>query len=432
MQLKQKTSLRIAIAGATCSLLGSLPATPVIAAEVERWQVDTSLFYYGEGDGRVQDISLRAAIRRVLANDRVLNFDLSVDSLTGASPTGAVPTDFVQTFTRPSGNGSYQIAAGELPLDDTFKDTRVAVTGNWQSPIGETARIEVGFSASNEYDYLHLGVDGRYEHDFNQKNTTLFLGAAYGQDDIDPEGGTPIPFAVMQGLGNNASKRGTDSKDIVDALVGMTQILSRRSLLTMTYSIGTQNGYLNDPFKVLTVIDGSTGRPVAGPGGSGLQGRYLYESRPDTRTKQSLFTEWRYAFDRDSMAINYRFLTDDWGIRSHTLEARYRINVSAQSYFEPLLRYYTQTAADFYRSYLINGQSLPRYATADYRLADMDALTAGLKYAHRTSTGEYSVRLEYYRQTATTDDPKIGVLANFDLTPPLTAVIAQFGYKFKF
>ncbi len=38
---------------------------------------------------------------------------------------------------------------------------------SWQQPIGESSRWNVGFCGSNEYDYLHLGVNTRFERDFN-------------------------------------------------------------------------------------------------------------------------------------------------------------------------------------------------------------------------------------------------------------------------
>jgi hypothetical protein len=42
------------------------------------------------------------------------------------------------------------------------------------------------------------------------------------------------------------------------------------------------------------------------------------------------------------------------------------------------------------------------------------------------------VRLAYYRQEANpSPGVAVGDLAGFDLVPPLTAVIAQFGYKFR-
>jgi len=422
-----------AIASAICGLLGAVPAAHVVAAETsvnEKWTVDSALLYYGESDDRVKDISLKSAIQRAFDDERFLNINFSVDSLTGASPTGAVMSDTPQTFTRPSGNGRYVTPAGELPKDDTFKDTRFALSGNWVQPLGESSRIDMGLSASTEYDYLHLGADARYEIDFNQRNTTLFVGGAYGSETIDPEGGTPVPFAAMQAVGAPSGKLGSDTKSVIDGLIGVTQILSRRALLSATYSYSKQSGYLNDPFKLVSVIDAATGRPVAGPA-AGL-GLHLYESRPDSRTKQSLFTEWRYAFDRDSMALSYRFMTDDWGVDSNTVEGRYRWNISARDFFEPQLRYYSQSAADFYRSYLVNGQMLPQYATADYRLAEMTTVTAGIKYGHRLNSGLLTVRMEYYKQDTKSDAPKIGVLANYDLVPSLSAVVLQVGYKFKF
>ena len=430
MQLKKP--IGATLASATCGLLGALPSAPVAAQEAQKWELDTSLLYYGEDDSRVTDVSLVTAIRRALDEDRSFNLSLTIDSLTGATPTGAVPSNAVQTFTNASGNSAYDINAGLQPTDTEFLDTRIALAGSWQQPLGENMRWNAGFSASDEYDYLHLGVNGRLERDFNRRNTTAFIGAAYAKDDMNPLGGTPIGFAPMQEVGDFSSKTGDESKDVMDVLLGVTQVLSRRSLLELSYSYGLSDGYLSDPYKFLTVVDPLTGAPVSGPIGSGLN-LYLYEHRPDSRTKQSLFAEWRYAFDRDSMAVNYRIMDDDWGVQSHTVEARYRWNISDDSYLEPHLRYYTQSAADFYRTVLFNGDPLPEHASADYRLADGEATTFGFKYGHRTKRGEYSVRLEYYQQTADpSDGATVGDLAAFDLVPKLNAVIVQFGYKFRF
>ncbi len=433
MQLKKP--IGATLASATCGLLGALPSAPVTAQEVPGWELDTSLLYYGEDDSRVQDGSLMFSAQRAFDADRILNFSLTVDSLTGATPSGAVPASTVQTFTQASGRGSYDIAAGELPLDPTFLDTRVALTANWQAALGESMRWAVGLSFSDEYDYTHAGLNGRIERDFNLKNTTLYLGAAFAQDDVSPVGGAPIGFSPMVAEvedddGNGGA--GDESKDVMDVLIGVTQILSRRSLIELAYSYGQSDGYLTDPYKILSVVDPVTGSPVAGPVGSGLN-LYLYEHRPDKRTKQSIFTEWRYALDRDSFALSYRFMDDDWGVTSQTAEARYRWNINERSYLEPHLRYYVQDAADFYRTALFDGDPLPEFASADHRLAELDAYTVGIKYGRFTDRGEFSMRLEYYQQDG---DPssgsEVGDLLNYDLVPPLTAVIAQFGYKFRF
>lgn len=428
MQLKK--SLGASLAAATCSLLGALPSAPAMADEARPWQFDTALLYWGEGDGRVQDISVTAAVKRALDEDRSFSLNATFDTLTGASPSGAVPSATVQTFTRPSGEGSYRIAAGDLPLDDTFKDTRVALSAAWRQSLGDSMRWEAGASASHEYDYQHLGVNARLERDFNLRNTTVYFGAAYGKDDVKPVGGAPVGLSAMRGTGDGRNKLGSDSKDVLDVLLGVTQVVSRRSLLELSYSYGKSDGYLSDPYKVLSVVDRVTGAPVAGPAGTG-RNLYLFERRPDSRTKQSLYAEWRYALDRDSLAIGYRFMDDDWGVRSHTLDARYRWNRTANDYLEPHLRWYQQSAADFYRTVLFSNAPLPAFASADARLADSDAYTVGLKYGRRLASGEFSMRLEYYRQTGkASPGAAVGALAGFDLVPPLSAVLVQFGYKF--
>jgi hypothetical protein len=436
MQLKKP--IGATLASATCGLLGALPAAPVAAQEAPTWEVDTSLLYYGEDANRVSDGSLMTSIRRVLDENRSYSLNLTVDALTGATPNGAVPANSVQTFTAPSGGQDYRIAAGDPPLDPNFKDVRVAASASWQQTLGESMRWNAGFSGSDEMDYLHLGLDGRLERDFNRRNTTVFVGAAYGRDEVSPIGGVPIGFSPMlRSVGGGEDEDeggggGGETKDVIDALVGVTQILSRRALMEVAFSYGKSDGYLTDPYKLLSVVDPATGRPVPGPVGSGLN-LYLHEQRPDTRTKQSVFAEFRYAFDRDSFAVSYRLMDDDWGVTSQTAEARYRWNISGNNYLEPHVRYYKQSAADFYRTVLFAGAPLPQFASADYRLADNETYTAGFKFGHRTERGEFSVRLEYYHQTAKpSPGSAVGDLASFDLVPPLSAVIAQFGYKFSF
>ena len=448
MQLKKP--IGASLAAATCGLLGALPAAPAAAQEVGDWDIDSSLLLYGEDNDRVKDVSLDIAIHRALEEDRSFNLNFTVDSLTGATPNGAAPTNEPQTFTGASSGKSYTVPAGEVPLDPSFLDTRIAGSANWQQGFGEASRWNVGLTFSDEYDYSHIGANARLEHDFNLKNTTVYLGVAYGQDEINPVGGAPVPLTPLPGPSDTPGGEGegegeddgggggpSQSKDVTDLLVGVTQILSRRSLLELSFSYGRSSGYLNDPYKILSVVDPVTGLPAYTdqfPGALGIRSfLYLYENRPDSRSKQSAFAEWRYAFDRDSMAVNFRYMTDDWGVRSETAEARYRWNINDRSYLEPNLRYYTQTAADFYHTVLFIDRPVPQFASADYRLADLDAYTVGFKYGHLTDRGEFSVRLEYYKQEGTpSPGSAVGELANHELILPMQAVIAQFGYRFKF
>jgi hypothetical protein len=373
---------------------------------------------------------LTARARKEVREQKFLDLTLAIDSLTGASPSGAVPASTVQTFTSPSGNSQYTIGAGAQALDTSFLDTRTALGASWELPIARLSLLSIGASLSDEYDYSHAGVNARFARDFNNRNTTLSLGLALANDAIDPVGGAPVPLTPMLGLGAATNKRGDQSKDVTDFLLGVTQVLNRHTIVQLNYSLSQSDGYLSDPYKVLSVVDPVTGSPVAGPAGSGLY-RYLFDSRPDAREKQSLYGLVKRDFNGDVLEASYRYMTDDWGVDSHTLELRYRWSFG-ERYLQPHMRFYQQTAADFYRTVLFDGAPLPAYATADHRLGEFDGLTVGLKYGQATARGgEWSARVEYYTQTGSpSPGAAVGALAGFDLYPDLNAVIAQFSYKF--
>ena len=145
------------LATATYALLGGAIPEPVQAQEETGWDFNTSLLYYGEDANRVEDLSVSVLARRTFMDDRSLTMGLTVDALTGATPHGGLHQAVPQTFTSPSGNNVYTTPANTLPLDDSFLDTRVAVSANWQQPLGRLYNLNVGFSGSKEYDYCTLG-----------------------------------------------------------------------------------------------------------------------------------------------------------------------------------------------------------------------------------------------------------------------------------
>jgi hypothetical protein len=424
MQLKKKINLRAALTAATCSLLGASPIARVQAEEATPWIIDTGALYYGEQDGRVQDLSINALVKKEFRDGQFLNMSLAVDSLTGATPIGAKSASVPQSFTTPSGNSSFVTPAGEIPLDDSFLDTRFAFSADWEQPIGDVSRIGIGASFSTEYDYEHLGANATFSRDFFQRNTTLTAGMAFAADDIDPVGGAPIPLAEMRGIGDSSSKLGTDSKDVVDLLIGVTQVINRRMLAQFNYTYSDESGYLNNPYNVVSVVD-NTGAPVPAIDTPGPPlYKYLYESRPDSRTKHSFFAKTKYRFDRGTLSASYRYMTDDWEIDSHTFDIHYRWEMNRYNYIEPHVRFYTQSAADFYSIALIDSAPLPQYVSADYRLGEFDGITVGAKYGHVMRNGdEWSTRLEYYSTTGK------GVSAIE--YPDLQAIIFQVSYSLK-
>ncbi len=423
------------LAAATCALLGSTVIAPVNAAEEPVWEFDTALLYYGESDDRVQDLSLNVLAVRNFVDDHVLTLGLGVDTLTGATPIGAMPFDGPQTFTSPSGLQVRSTPAAEIPLDDSFLDTRVALSANWRQPWGRLYTVSGGVTASKEYDYLHLGANLKLARDFNNRNTTVALRLAIASDELDPVGGAPVPLTAMGDINDLSNRLSSESKDIVDIVFGVTQIINRNLLVQVNYSFSSADGYLNDPYKIVSIVDPLSGDPVPRPATPGLDGpshQYLFESRPDERTKHSIFTQAKYFSAGRVLDLSYRYMSDDWDIDSHTVDVRYRWPLDGRQYVEPHIRYYTQSHADFYRPSLAANTLLPAYASADYRLGEFDAVTVGLKYGWKTESGnEWSARLEFYRADGSVPGKLlVGNQAGREIYPDLDAIIAQFSYRF--
>lgn len=431
MQLKKPKKLSSSLAIATCSLLGLSGKSA--QAEDSDWEISSSAFFYSEDDSRVTDLSAKAIAKKEIDEDISVTIGTQIDTLSGASPNGAVPASTLQTFSRPSGNGSYSINPGETPLDDTFQDTRLALSAGLTRQHNRLINSTVGGSVSKEYDYLHLGLNGSLVKESEDRNTSINGGLAISMDSYSPVGDAPRILSTMTLTDDTSNKdSGADTdKMISDVIIGVTQVLNRRAIAQVNYSFSYADGYLNDPYKVLSVVDGQTGElTLAADENIGI---YRYENRPDTRTSHNLFTKLKYHLNKDIIDISYRYHTDDWDINSHTLDFRYRFMLNGDKYLEPHVRFYQQSAANFHHYFLTDTET-PEFASADYRLAEFDATTIGLKFGMPLSGDKsFSTRLEYYQASGDDHpDESIGVLNDQDLYPEVSAWILQANYSFKF
>jgi hypothetical protein len=439
MQLKPKAPpllrapSRRRLMAASCALLGAgaargqAPApAPVDSGLLEDWSVDSALAYYHE-DGRIQAVEPVVDVAKVFADGRALNLNVTFDALSGASPNGALPSRNPQTFSSPSGKLKHQYTTlpGQLPVDPDYEDDRIAVSGNWTVPLTRLDQVTVGGKLSAEDDFFSVTVNASIAHDFNEKNTTLSFGIDNEYDSIHPIGGAPVPgsdYALAE------KQTGGKTKDGVGLLLGVTQVITRSWLSEFNLSVDRFTGYLNDPYKFTSIIDGAGGTTG-----------YVYENRPDQRLRKSAYWENRVAWSSQiSTALSLRYMSDDWGVRSDTAQLRVRWQLSNRDrYIEPTVRWYRQTAADFFTPFILNTQRpTTDYESSDSRLAGFHALTYGVKYAQKLPglgsrpESEISIRAEYYQQTLDVRTPVPEALQGLDLYPGVKAVLVQIGWRF--
>lgn len=421
-------------------------------------QLDSGLLWYQESGDRIKDVEAVVAVRQPLSEDRAWSGRLTIDAVCGGSPIGALPSKSTQSFvtatatslnpvatttttqtttsasgssgsgsssgintnfcTDPVQNQKYTVAPGALPIDRSFHDQRIALSGGYETSVGTGSHASAGAAISHETDFFSTSVNGAFSRDFNNRNTTVGAGLNLEADTISPVGGTPVPGSAY----GDFLKTGNQSKRVEDLLLGVTQVVSRRWITQGNLSLEHSAGYETDPYKIITEVDGQ---------GYDAAAMYRYESRPGSRNRYGFYWENKYAFDADVLQASARVTRDSWGIRSATVEMHYRYALG-WGYLEPHVRGYRQTAADFYHLYLLQGAPAG-YASADPRLAGFTGRTLGLKYAIPAGTSdELSLRVERYSQRGTVTSSDLPGLQGLDLYPGMQVLLVQAGLRLTF
>ena len=236
-------------------------------------------------------------------------------------------------------------------------DRRKAYDANVTRKYGELNENTVGvsFARSDEKDYESKAYGVNATFDFNERNTTLALGLGSRNDRV-------------MSVTDKTLDRARDAKEF---LVGVTQIIDRRTLVQSNLVYTKLTGYLNDPYKITFSLyrDGLSPRVAS-----------VRDSRPESRTQIAWLTRGKRALTGVDAVVSaeYRFYRDDWGIRSHTLAGSWLQTVSETWQVEGGLRYYSQSQADFYRRE-ITQRPIPTISSSDQRLAGFGALEPSIK-----------------------------------------------------
>ena len=317
--------------------------------------VDLRYEDYDELDGRMHVQTFATHFGLELSSKVSLEGEFVYDALSGATPYGALPTPGTRNWLK------------EIEPDERTAGTLAAAI-RWGI---HTTTPQFAYSLENDYESIGFSVN--HAIDFNEKNTTLALGAAYTHDNI---------FANT--LANN------ETKDSGDLLIGVTQLLGPKTVLTANLTLGTAHGYLNDPYKGVHIPyypDPLNPDPTVVTFG---------EDRPSERNKQICFLSLTHFVTpaKGSAEASYRLYHDSYGILSHTVQLNWYQKIGKRVVVSPMFRFANQNEADFYMTqlpgdYTLNDPSDPYYAplpehySSDYRLAAMNTFTYGISVTAR-------------------------------------------------
>jgi len=330
----------------------ALPGIQAVNAEQGGHQLAQEYSYYTENDERMTVQAYQATFDMAISEETKLGFSVVHDVVSGASPMLNVPP-LVE------GDKPEQILSGA-----SIREDRLAVNANVAHQWADKD-INVSIGTSSEDDYVSVSGGIQTNWQFNQKNTTLSAGFSLSDDQLMPTG---YNFE--------------ENKHSSHYLLGISQVLSQKSLLQLNLTHSRSSGYLSDPYKKVFIE------------GTGLRN----DVRPDQRQSYALMGRFsHYLSDyKASIQTDYRYYHDDWDIRAHTLEIRFEKELDKGLSLTPWIRYYSQDAARFYQPWFRQNPADGLHSS-DYRLAPYGALSGGLKINKQLSDStSIKARFEYY------------------------------------
>lgn len=177
--------------------------------------------------------------------------------------------------------------------------------------------------------------------------------------------------------------------------VGLTQILTKDLIASLSWETVTDEGYLQNPYRFIRVAD------PADPYNFFL----APEVYPNTRTSNTAAVRARHFLPwRGAAHAEYRVFDDSWGISASNWEVGYTHTWKDRWIFDVKYRHYEQTAADFY-SDLFYSADQQNFLARDKELSAYSTKTIGLGVSYEFPKGGWgfidrgSVNLTYDRIT---------------------------------
>lgn len=348
----RRRARRRAIAGLSPALQAlttsalALPGIARAATPIEEYSAEYSFARYHEDDlpsGKVAagnereryEIDIHQLRLAAPLGERMdVTLDLSHETMSGASPR----------YITQGPSGAPVVVMSGATIDERRTDALLEGTYYFDRT---TASLSGGFSLEKDYRAFNAGLSGTRE--YNEKNTVLSGGIGGSFDQLDP---TQDPMV-------DPDRPGKHDRHSETLFAGVSQVLSRSTVVQGTASFQHAGGYLSDPYKEAEVANNP-----------------LPDRRPNQRNQIALLARLRRHFEllNGSLHADYTYYLDDWSIEAHTFDLAWHQSIFDLLRLVPSVRYYSQSQADFYAPYYLQPRS-DDLRSSDYRLSPFGALS---------------------------------------------------------
>ncbi|MCW9024410.1 MAG: DUF3570 domain-containing protein [Gammaproteobacteria bacterium] len=291
-----------------------------------------------------------------------------------------LPEDRADALYHSYDGGGVEVTGPSVLVRKGFGEN-VSVSANYYVDSISSASIDVVTTASRYseertehsvgIDYLHadtimsLGMTRSTENDYEANTTSFNL--------TQEVFGNMTTVSMGYSIGSDTVGKRDDasfSKDVKrhHFRVGLSQIMTKNTLLGLSFETISDEGYLNNPYRSVRYID------------SGSAIGYSYESEvyPRTRTSNAAALRGLYYLPyRASLHAEYRAFQDSWGIAANHIQLGYTHPYQSDWIFDLKYRLYSQTRADFYSDLFAFSQA-QNFLARDKELSTFDSSTISL------------------------------------------------------
>jgi hypothetical protein len=296
----------------------------VFAAVLPEDRADLLYHRYDGGGVEVDGPSL--LVQKSLGNSVSLGLNHYVDNVTSAS------IDVVVTAS---------------PYTERRVENSIAI-----DYLRDKSTMSLGYTKSEESDFDATTYSVAISQDMFGDLTTVTIGFAMG-DNI---------------IGQNGNEDFEEEATVRNYRLSLSQIFTRDLVMAFTFETITDEGYLNNPYRLVRYED------------SGSTDGYSFQPEvyPETRTSNAFAVRGNYYLaQRAAVHASFRLFKDTWGIDATTFGLGYTLPYEEDWIFEARLRLHDQTSAEFY-SDLFPFRDAQNYLARDKELSAFTSTSIGL------------------------------------------------------